>query len=215
MRKFIKVNIFLIILMFISCCLTKAQAIAKTGHKEFNEINFLYNQNAKLIINLSTSERNEILKKVKRKAFGWSNYSNIINATVSYTANSIFSRSNNTNQTIKFSYSTSITRKEQLTKTLSGTLSLKASGKIDSISLSLDQSIRSEIGYKSEITFEEETDFDVKIDPGRKISLIIKGYANLSSGASKYYFFGICTDKKIWEYVDVVNEYYELYEEKL
>lgn len=208
-------NLLLTIITIIVCSLNGVQAGTKTGHSEFNEINFLYNPNGKLIIEMSDVERKAILKKVRRKAFGWSSYANILNNTVEYTADTIFARANNTNQTVEFNYSTTSSRKKQLTSTLSGTLSLKASGKIDDISMGLDESIRSEIGQKTEISFEEETDFSIKIDPGKKISLLVKGKANLSNGASKYFFCGVTTSKKIWEYVDVISEYYELYEETI
>lgn len=215
MEKILKLNLMIIVITIMICGLNNIQAGTKTGHREFNEITFLYNQNGKLIVNLSNSEKNEMFKKVRRKVFGWSNKVNILNGMVVYTADTIFARANSTNQVIKFSYSTSSTRKDQLTRSLAGTLSMKSSGKISDISLGLDESIRSEIGYKTEITFEEETDFDIKIDPGKKISLIVKGNANLSNGASKFFVFGICTNKMLWEYIDVVNEYYEIYEEAI
>ncbi len=215
MKKIIKMNLFITIITIIVCSLNGVQAGTKTGHSEFNEINFLYNQDGKLIIEMSNAEKKAMLKKVKRKAFGWSSYANIINNTVVYTADTIFARANDTNQTIEFNYSTTSSRKNQLTSALSGTLSLKTSGKIDDISVGLDGSIRSEIGQKTEISFEEETDFNIRIDPGKKISLLVKGKANLSNGASKYYFCGVTTSKKIWEYVDVISEYYELYEENI
>lgn len=215
MKNIFKINISIIIITIIICSLHHVQAGTKTGHKEFNEINFLYNQNEKILVELDGTERKSILNHVKRRAFGWSNYTNLLNLVVTYTADTIFSRSNYTNQVIELNYATTSTRKNQLTKTFSGTLALKASGKLDDISLNLDNSIRSEIGYKTEISFEEEMDFDIKIEPGKKISLIVKGKANLSNGASKFYIFGIPTSQKLWEYVDVINEYYELYEETI
>lgn len=215
MKKILKLNLMIIAITIIICGLNTVQAGTKTGHREFNEITFLYNRDGKLIVDLNKNEKDEIFKKVRRKAFGWTNHVHILNGLVIYTADTIFSRYNNTNQVIKFSYATSSTRKEQLTRSLAGTLSLKSSGKISDISLSLDESIRADIGYKTEISFEEETDFDIKIDPGKKISLIVKGKANLSSGAAKFFVFGICTNKMLWEYIDVVNEYYEIYEEAI
>lgn len=126
-----------------------------------------------------------------------------------------FSRSNNTSQEINFNYNTTSTTKKQFSFNLSGTLAMKTSGKIDDVSASLDKSIRSDIGLKSDISFEEEMDFTIRILPRKKVSLIVKGNATISNGANKYYFLGICTKKGYWEYVDVINEYYELYEEEI
>ena len=142
-------------------------------------------------------------------------YSKIKNYEVIYEAGTIFSRSNNTSQTIDFQYNTSSSTTKEIDFNLSGTLAMKASGKIDSISASLDRSIRSDIGFRNNVTFEEEMDFQLQIPPRKKISLIVKGRATLSSGAHKYYFLGICLNKGYWEYVDIINEYYELYEEEI
>ena len=215
MKKFLKLNLCIFILTFVLITFINVNAGTKTGHKEFTKITFLYNKDAYLLIEMNNTQLDEMMKKVKRKAFGWSTYTNIINNQVVYEAGSIFSRSNNTSQPIDFTYSTLASTSKQLSSNLSGTLAMKASGKIDTVSLGLDSSIRGEIGIKNTISFEEEVDFSVKIMPNKKISLLVKGIANLSNGASKYYFLGICTKKNYWEYIDVMSEYYELYEETI
>ena len=43
--------------------------------------------------------------------------------------------------------------------------------------------------------------------------MYLTGDAYLSQGAAIYYFFGIPIVKKNWEYIDVLTEYYEFYEE--
>ena len=93
-----------------------------------------------------------------------SDFMNIFyDANVIYEAGTIFSRSNNTSQEINFNYNTASTTKQQFSFNLSGTLAMKTSGKIDVVSASLDKSIRSDIGLKSDISFEEEMDFTIKI----------------------------------------------------
>ena len=215
MKKFLKLNLCIFILTFVLITFINVNAGTKTGHKEFTKITFLYNKDAFLLVEMNNTQLEDMMKEVKRKAFGWSTYTNIINNEVVYEAGSIFSRSNNTSQPIDFTYSTLASTSKQLTSNLSGTLAMKASGKIDVVTLGLDTSIRGEIGTKSTISFEEEVDFSVKIMPNKKISLLVKGIANLSNGASKYYFLGICTKKNYWEYIDVMSEYYELYEETI
>ena len=217
------------------CSIFSVEASSKTGHKEFSDITFLYDESAKLLIKMSKNEKRHMFKNVKRKAFGWSNYTNLYNRQVIYEANTIFSRSNNTRQSIEFKYSTTETEKKQTTKTVTGTLATKLSGKTTKISWGMDQSIRAEIGIKNDISYQEEIDFKIKIDPKRKVSLVVKGYATLSNGAAKYslsvpsialvsyatlsngaakyYLCGICLNQNLWEYVDVINEFYELYEE--
>ena len=215
MKRFLKINLCIFIFSLLLISFINVNAGTKTGHKEFTKITFLYNDEAYLLIEMSNTQLDEMMKKVKRKAFGWSTYTNIINNEVVYEAGSIFSRSNNTSQPIDFTYSTVASTSKQLTSNLSGTLAMKASGKIDAVSLGLDTSIRGEIGTKNTISLEEEVDFSVKIMPNKKVSLLVKGIATLSNGASKYYFLGICTKKNYWEYIDVMSEYYELYEETI
>lgn len=215
MKRFLKINLCIFIFSLLLISFINVNAGTKTGHKEFTKITFLYNDEAYLLIEMNNTQLDEMMKKVKRKAFGWSTYTNIINNEVVYEAGSIFSRSNNTSQPIDFTYSTVASTSKQLTSNLSGTLAMKASGKIDAVSLGLDTSIRGEIGTKNTISLEEEVDFSVKIMPNKKVSLLVKGIATLSNGASKYYFLGICTKKNYWEYIDVMSEYYELYEETI
>ena len=215
MKRFLKINLCIFMFSLVLISFINVDAGTKTGHKEFTKITFLYNKDNYLLIEMNNTQLEEMMKEVKRKAFGWSTYTNVINNEVVYEAGSIFSRSNNTSQPIDFTYSTTASTSKQLTSNLSGTLAMKASGKIDAISLGLDTSIRGEIGIKNNVSFEEEVDFTVKIMPNKKVSLLVKGIATLSNGASKYYFLGICTKKNYWEYIDVMSEYYELYEETI
>ncbi|MEI3526953.1 MAG: hypothetical protein V8R15_02570 [Bacilli bacterium] len=215
MKIFLKVNLIILLMGLTTTGILTIDAASRTGHKEFEKITFTYNPEAKLLVDMSDSELNEMMKNVKKKTFGWSIYSKIKNYEVIYEAGTIFSRSNNTSQEINFNYNTASTTKQQFSFNLSGTLAMKTSGKIDVVSASLDKSIKSDIGLKSDISFEEEMDFTIKILPQKKVSLIVKGKATISSGANKYYFLGICTKKGYWEYVDVISEYYELYEEEI
>lgn len=214
-KKIFKFFISTFIVTMTLCSILSVEASTKTGHKEFTSISFLYDDTAKLLIEMSKSEKNQMLKGVKRKAFGWSNYTNLYNRQVIYEANTIFSRSNNTKQSIEFKYSTTETEKKQTTKNITGTLATKLSGKTTKVSWGMDQTIRAEIGVKNDVSYQEEIDFKIKIDPKRKVSLVVKGYATLSNGAAKYYLCGICLNQNLWEYVDVINEFYELYEEAI
>ena len=215
MNKFLKVNIFIILLSLILISIISVDAGTKTGHQEFTKITFLYNPEALLLVEMDDNKLDSMMKNVKKKVFGWSTYTNIVNYDVVYEAGSIFSRSNNTSQPIDFTYSTSSQTSVQTSINGSSSIALKASGKIDAVSLGLESSVRTEIGVKKTVSFEESVDFTVKIMPNKKVSLLVKGNAILSNGASKYYFLGICTKKNFWEFVDIMSEYYELYEETI
>ena len=117
MKKIFKIFISTFIITMTFCSIFSVEASSKTGHKEFSDITFLYDESAKLLIKMSKNEKRQMLKNVKREAFGWSNYTNLYNRQVIYEANTIFSRSNNTRQSIEFKYSTTETEKKQTTKT--------------------------------------------------------------------------------------------------
>lgn len=215
MKKILKINLMIIMFGLCLSSMVNVKAGTRTGHAEFQDIVFRYQPKAQILVQMNGKTLKNMMNKVKRRAFGWSSYTNLVNTEIIYESGRIFSRSNNTDQDIKINYLASTSTTKKLDTTVTGTLALKASGKVDDISASLDSSIRGEIGYTKQTTFDEEFEFDVVISPGRKVSLIVKGIATLSNGASKYYFLGFCTNKKYWEYIDVMNEYYELYEEDI
>ena len=176
-----------------------------------------YSDSRDINLGIHTTMLNKLFSKKLSKYYELNENAkiNIVNYDVVYEAGSIFSRSNNTSQPIDFTYSTSSQTSVQTSINGSSSIALKASGKIDAVSLGLESSVRTEIGVKKTVSFEESVDFTVKIMPNKKVSLLVKGNAILSNGASKYYFLGICTKKNFWEYVDVMSEYYELYEETI
>ena len=76
-------------------------------------------------------------------------------------------------------------------------------------------SIRADLKASIKNYYEESTAFNVVVYPGKKVSLLVKGDGELSSGVAKKYFFGIQIKKGTWETIDKLTEYYELYEENL
>jgi hypothetical protein len=209
----------LLLILFISSISSlmsvSAKEITPTGHEGFEKIIVNDGSTIYLINQLTQSEIKTKQKGVKWAAFGWRSTAFIKYYDVKYIGKTIFSRANSTSQSVDFTYS--VTEESTITTSisLSGSISPKVSGKIQSVSASLDATIRGEIGKKNEISKEDKSSFKVTINPGKKVSLISKGDARLSSGAAKYYFFGICFKQGLWEYLDVVNEYYELCEENL
>ena len=74
MKIFLKVNLIILLMSLITTGIVTINAASKTGHKEFEKITFVYNPEAKLLVDMSNSELNEMMKKVKKKVFGWSIY---------------------------------------------------------------------------------------------------------------------------------------------
>lgn len=211
-KKKIKL-IVISILISLFIVITPNVKAEKTGYDEYSEIEFLEVKKTTLLVNMENSEKEAMLKGVRRRAFGWSSYINISNVKVLCTSDVIFSRSNLTRDNVHFTYKTVMGRSNETSKSYTGTLGSKISGKIKSVSTALDLSIRGEIGEKAKTTFDETSTFTINIYPYTRVSLIVMVEGNLSQGASKSFFLGIPTKKGTWEYIDVVCEYYELREE--
>lgn len=200
-------------LTFILIGVTQTKVYAsETGYSEYKKINF-DDETMELLIDINKDEYEMYLKKVKKTFAGWR--FKIIHYPVvgSFIGETIFSRYNNTTQVIDFNYTSSTVKSSESSRKSIGSIGASGSAKGKSISGSLEGQIRTEIGEVKSNKITEETEFSVKIKPGRKVSLIIKGDVRVSNGVAKYYLFGICFKKGAWEIVDLVSDYYELCEE--
>lgn len=208
--KKIVLSISLFILLLIGSVNVSASS---TGHDEYYDIEFPNIGGVKLLINMSNEEKNNMIKGVKRRAFGWSSYCVIRDEEVLCTGDTIFSRSNLTKESYKFNYKLVTTSTTETSYSFTGDLKGKGSGKIDKVSVSLDLSMKG--GYKKNVknTSTETTNFSIDIEPNTKISLVVMVEGLLSRGASRFYIFGISFQKGTWEYIEPVREYYELREE--
>ena len=77
MKKIFKIFISTFIITMTFCSIFSVEASSKTGHKEFSDITFLYDESAKLLIKMSKNEKRQMLKNVKRKAFVYNSFVNI------------------------------------------------------------------------------------------------------------------------------------------
>lgn len=204
----------MLFLCFLMIGFTQSKVYAKydTGHSGFEKIEFS-DQSAVLLVDMSEQVKHNHMNKVSKGFIGWKIKTMIHSTDAVYVGKTIFSRYNNTDQTIDFNYSSSIKNTEETSVVTEGSLSGSISGKGKALSGGLEAEIRKEIGKVSSITITEESSFKVQIKSGRKVSLIVKGDAKISNGVAKYYFLGICFKKGSWEIIDIKSEYYELCEE--
>lgn len=208
-----KISFLIFTLIFLILVGTTNVSASSTGHKDYYEITFPNSGKVKLLVDMTNKEKDNMIKQVKRKAFGWSSYCLIRNEDVICTADTIFSRSNLTKESYEFTYKLVTGNTVETSYSLSGDLGGKVSGKIKTISLALDLSIKGEYAKKQKNTTTETTNFSINIHPNTKVSLVVKVEGLLSNGASKFYLFGIPLKKGTWEYIEPVREYYELREE--
>lgn len=206
---------FCLLCMLMSLNMYIVNAAGVPGHPEFQEIQIPGSSASKLINDMEDSVIKSAYDKVKRKFFGWGIKTIVENQMVTYKGDTVFSKKNNTSQYLNFNYTWE--QEESVTTSIAASASLtgKASGKIKVVNASLDALIRGEIGKKTIVSKTETTEILIVVPPRKKLTVTIRGEARLNNGVCKYYFLGIGFKKGEWEYIDVVNEYYDYYEETI
>lgn len=210
---FMRKIIFCLLCVLFSLNVYIVNASEVTNHPEFQEIRIPKGSSAKLIKDMDDRVIEGAYASLKKRFLGWSINVIVANQMVQYTGDTVFAKKNNTSQYLKYTYyckqEESITTSVSASSTISG----KASGKIKAVSASLDAEIRGEIGKKTYVSKSESTEILITIPPMKKLTITIRGEARLNNGVCKYYILGIPFKKGEWEYIDVINEYYDYYEE--
>ncbi len=203
----------LCILLCLNIYVVNAASVA--GHTNFQEIKIPNGSASKLISEMSDVVINAAYDKVKHRLFGWSVSSIVTDQKVTYKGDTVFSKKNNTSQYLNYIYRTESESSVTTSISASASLAGKGSGKIKGVTASLDASIRGEIGKKTYVSRSEETEIKIVVPPYKKLTICIRGEARLNNGVCKYYFLGIRMKKGEWEYIDIINEYYDYYEENI
>lgn len=192
----------------------KVESYTETGHAQFKKLvpdNEKYND--KLLIKLEKSYIDKELNNLPRKVFGIKEkiFNKYFPAT--YESDTIFSRSNKTNESYVFSYNLETVHYKDVSFSISGTIGIKDVFKGKSGDITANGSMS--VDYKNEqyAKTTESGKMNVVIYPGKKLTLRIIGKARVTNGISKKYFFGICIKKGAFEIVDITTAVYELVEE--
>lgn len=216
-KKIVFMLICFVVLLSMSLVQTKAEGgIKPTGHSDILELDFKEPNRGYLLLNqMKSSMIDAHYRKVSKRAFGWS--VDVINNEVPiwYISEVVLSKSNNTTNPLVYEYSLRTQVTEEVSMSVSGSIAGKFSGKIKGVTGSLESTIKGEISKKVVNFYEEKTTFDVIVNPGKKVSLLVRGDGEISTGVGKRYFLGIVTKKGTWEYITKLTEYYELYEENI
>lgn len=214
MRKLLKV-VLMIFIIFIFTCIVKNEiyASSQTGHPSFDEIILPEGRNIYLLANSKLSTKKKRLSKVNWKMFGASVYTDLYKVRVGFKKPNTFVRSNRTSNVIEYEYTFTTTLKAKYSYNKDETSKLDVSAKISKFGASLETKVNEELGITVEGSIEQELNYTITINPYTKVSIYSTGEAYLSQGAMKYYFFGIPIYSCNWENIEVIAEYYELYEE--
>ena len=189
--------------------------VKAASHPDFEEVILPKYSFARLLEDYSQKELNKEYKLVKRKAFGWSIKQLNDDVKIKFVGNTVFAKANNTDNELTFVYTFEEENFTESSVSVQGDLGIDVSGKVKVVSGGLNGKIRKEIGSKTQKTTVETMRTTLIIPPHRKLSIVTKGEAYLNTGVACYYFLGIRFKKGAWEYIDVISEYYDYYEEAI
>ena len=218
MRKLEKmILIYILITLGLTGILIQKEVYANvdnTGHPMFDEIIIPSERNVYLLVNKSLSSKKKQLSSVRWKLFGTSVYTEISKMRVKFKRPNAFVRSNKTSNVIEYEYTYTSSLKTKFSYQYDEKGKFDASVKIAKVGGGIESEIKKALGVSAEIDVMRELNYTITISPYTKVTIYSTGEAYLSQGALKYYFLGIPIYSTNWEQIEVIAEYYELYEEK-
>jgi len=122
---------------------------------------------------------------------------------------------NNGYSTIKhdITLNTKVETKYQISA--SGSIGVKVKGNVKKFDGTLDADIKAEVAYSQTTTDTELYEFNIIVDPGTYVTIVMKGTGVVSNGVARHYFFWIKTKEGGWETFTVTTEYYEIIKDKI
>lgn len=209
-------KVIIIVFCFLIISSISLSAYSKTGHEMFSEIEFV--EDGKLLINMTSSEINDAYNTLGRAKFiGWKHHYLNLNKEAKYVGEVIFAKSNRSREPMKIDYSLKETNSKQRSIKYGGSLSGSFESTIKKINgkAKVNAEVKGEVGNVNTNTRVEETSFSAVVMPNYRLVFRVSGEAVVTSGVSKNYFLGITLKKGSWECIDVITQYYELYEEEI
>lgn len=210
--KKITLIITIVLVLFLSIGV-KVYCYSETGHEGIKEVYF--EGDGKLLVDITEEELEVVKEHLGKKAFGWSSAYFNYNRKVEYVGKTIFSKVNRSSEPFRFKYTINEEEILQRSVNTNGSVSSKISGVIEKIKTTITATVSGavEVEDTSSSKVSKQTNIDVAINPGKKLSLVTKGEAYVTSGYSNFTIFGIVLRKGTWERIDIETVYYELIEE--
>ncbi len=122
---------------------------------------------------------------------------------------------NNGYSTIKhdITLNTKVETKYQISA--SGSIGISVKGTVKKFAGTLDADIKAEVAYSQTTTDTELYEFNIIVDPGTYVTIVMKGTGVVSNGVARHFFFWIKTKEGGWETFTVTTEYYEIIKDKI
>ena len=210
-RQIILILLVMLVLIFKLNALDVKASYTDNGHDNIEYVDF-YSTGGFLLCDTPARKKqksNEYLSK--SKFFGWKTYYYNTNELASYTGETVFLRTNATNQDVKFSFSLKETKTEKRSITVSNSIVAKGSGG-KKITASLQDELEVEISNESTYSVVESLDYSIVVPKGKRIEMYTYGECVVSNGVSSYFAFWIKTKTGSWEIIDIKTIYYKLEE---
>lgn len=190
------------------------KAYSVTGHEDFKKITFV-NGEKYLLNEYSKTSIDKTMSSLKGYAFGWRTVYYNINEEAYYEGITIFSRSNKSNDIVKFDYILNETEITETSVMVKGSVSAKITGTIKKISMAFNGEGEYSKESGNSYTSSTKTSLNFNIQPNTRLSLVVTGKCYVTTGVSCYRFLGIAFKKGSFENVEVETIIYELREEEV
>lgn len=205
-------KILILLIVLFNICILNINA--SLYYPDFSVIDF-ENGTAKLMEDYTETEIKDSYKKIKGRFAGWRTYSLNINENFHYEGKITFARENNLDKPLIFNYEVKETIEYERSVKVTGQVSIKVDATYKNFKGALGGQIEKIVGTKESYSKTETTKWVIDVAPHKKFVIRAVGEARISNGVSKYYFAGIMFKKGTWEIMDVISEYYQMYEEEL
>lgn len=213
-RNFLIILISIFVLIFKVNYINVNAAYTQNGHDDIEWVDF-YDSRGFLLCDVKLAD----LKKArsycnKSKFFGWKTYYYNVNKLAKYDGEVLFSRSNQTSNDVKFTFSIKETTTDKRSVSVSNTIVAKGSGG-KKITASLQEELEVEISTEHTYSVVESLDYAIIVPKGKKVVMKTYGECMVSNGMSAYFAFWIKTKSGSWEIIDIKTIYYKLEESTL
>jgi len=196
-------------LMFLLCSVM-FKGVEASDYKTYQEITFEH-KGATILSEYGNSDFKKYYDKMKGKRFwGWRTFTVYKDEELTFIDDTLYVIVNEgdtaIDETIKLSRNYSLKKQYSV----SGSLKIKGSGSEKGFKWGLEEEIDSTITTTVEGSIEESYSMKIKVDPGTKVSIQIKGEGKITNGVAKYYRFWKNVKKGGFEIFWITAEYYSI-----
>lgn len=203
-----KIGSFLLLLLLLFC--TPITSVEAAEYLAYQSITFERSRH-KLLHQYDTFEMNGMITKLEGRRFmGWRTHTQVHHQKVTFLKETLMIIVNDGYSTIDQNFLIKQTEQARVQFNTSGTIRMKADGKVKGFGLGLDSTLN--VNYATDTTrfLEERTELKIKVEPKTKVAVEIHGEGYVSNGVGAYYAFWRNVRQGGWEVFTVATEFYSV-----